>query len=99
MPKKDIRVIPVQTRTNEHYQRIQHIRISLSTNFRLKQTVVIFRPNLRIKGISSPKWDKLTSPSNSAYFSYARHKVSCQTDNLDALDQIRPERVFLVYSN
>ena len=39
-------VFPVQSRTNENYLPIKHIRISLSTKFYVNQKICIFGPNL-----------------------------------------------------
>ena len=64
--KKDI---SLSNRTNEHHHRIQQIWISLGTKFHLKQTILIFGPNLAKNSIFSPEQKKFTSPSNSAYSS------------------------------
>ena len=56
-------MFPVQKRKFEHYHRIQHIQINLSTNV----IFWFFGQNFPKKGVSSPKHDKRTAPSTTAY--------------------------------
>ena len=45
----------MRNRTHENYYQILCIRISLASNFHLKQAVLIFGQNLPKKGIFGPK--------------------------------------------
>ena len=52
-------MFPVQIMTNEHHYQIQHIRITLSTKFHYKQTVLIFWTRCGQKGhFQSKEWQK-----------------------------------------
>ena len=44
------RILPIKNRKNKHHHYILHIRISISTKFRLKQTILIFWTKFVQKG-------------------------------------------------
>ena len=78
--KKDISLL---NRTNERHHRIQQIWINLGTKFHLKQTILIFWPNLAKNSIFGPEQKKFTSPSNSAYSSQSLCQIWSLKGNFD----------------
>ena len=53
------RVFPVQSSTNKHYHRIQHIEIRVGTNFHRKQTILKFMTKIALEVYFWPKSEKV----------------------------------------
>ena len=90
------RIFQVVNKKSEYHHWIFHIQIRLATKFQLNAIRWHFGPNLSKKCIFGRKRKKWISPFNSPYWNYLRIKFNLKLTIFFILDQICPERPFLM---